>query len=126
MHWLPYGPGLDILLPKGEAYRLAVNPSHRRINGHTGQPMGAAAIGRFRHKGDSRNIPECICVIGLVTAPGHNPVFKHPQLAATDRRQDIAQPIVESQFGMLVMRSRIFRLGGPKTHLFRHFLARGN
>jgi hypothetical protein len=93
-------------------YFVARGPERSGIDGHAGQPGVRASVAGLGQEAEARVAAECFFVPLANPPPARNSLCKRRELAATDRRQQIAHPVVESDFGMLVVWRRVTGLRG--------------
>ena len=112
VHRLPDAAATRCSRPRG-ASRMSsrVAPNSARIDGDAGQPAVRAAVGGFGHELDAGQ-PRQRRAVALVDrrAVARACSGSDLQLAAADRREQVAQPVVVADLRVLVVRRRIARL----------------
>ena len=126
MHRFPQRSRLDILTFQRQSNPLTIRPRHCRIDHHTSQPMVRLAPVRNRHKRQTRQIPKSLLIQFAISRPLDDLGVQTHQLTPPHRRQQIAQPIVVSYLGVLVVRSRLTRLSKQIANPLNDLRIRGN
>lgn len=103
----PDGAGFDILSVEREADGFAVDFGNGWINREAGEPAGAAVPRGFGHEGDSRQVTELLN-IAIKHGPARvDAVAQVAQLATADGGEEIAEPVIEADLGVLVVGGRV-------------------
>jgi len=115
VHRLPHRPRLDVLRLEGAPDRLAVGAERLGVDEQAGQPAVALAVAGLGHEGDPRQVAEPLPVEGEVAPPCGDPLAERRELAASNRREEVRQPVVVPEDLVLVVRRRLARLRGEEA-----------
>ncbi len=126
MHGLPHGAGFDVFGFKGEADLLAGGASNLRIDGQARKPTGRLTPRSFGLHDDAREILEGFGIGFEVSATARDFAREAGELPQSDAGGDIAEAVVISDRGMLVVRSGVTSLGRQETSLLRQFSVIGD
>ena len=105
----------------GLAHSFAVHFRLRGVDGDAGEPASAAAIGCLRHELQAGQIPQPLDIAFEYLSSRRDSLIENLKLTSSDSRQDIAQSVIESQTGVLVVRRGIARLRCQKSGLVDQF-----
>jgi hypothetical protein len=107
VHRLPQWPGFDVGLIERAPHCIAVGAENGGIDQDAGQAAVAARVGRLGHEGDAGHAVEEFPVAVFDPSARVDALTEGGQLRAPDRGQKIAEPVVEAEFGVLVVRHRL-------------------
>src|ERR1051326_1105213 len=125
VHRLPHGTRLNVFSRECTTQVFATSTAFRGIDQNACKPSRAATERRFGHEFQSRNAGKSALISGTVFPTRLDPFLQMTELAASDGGKDVAHPVVEAQFGVLVVRRWIAGLGSEKTGFFNeHGLGR--
>ncbi len=109
---VPPKVGGHVLRLQCQAHILAGGAEFVRVDGDHRKPAVVPAPGRFGHEVDARQVAQRL-MVGFEDLPLAAHSFRqHPQLPATDGGEDVAQAVVVTDLGMLVVRRGVTGLGG--------------
>ena len=116
-HRLTEGPRLDVLGRERRDELVAAGAELLLLDEEAGEPVGVQPIRGLRHEGETGQVGE-----GVAVAEGHRAPLLHAlvedlELPAADAREDVGQPVVVADLGVLVGHARIARLLGPEAGL---------
>src|SRR5262249_41825042 len=118
MHRLPYRTRFDSGAIEPRYEFVARAPELVLVDQKTTEPVRMAAIGRLGHQSHTRDIGKSVAITERDGAAHVDSAVENPKLAASDAGQYVAEPVVVSNFGVLVSETGIARLGGPEAGLF--------
>ena len=112
MHRLPRSAGFDVEMLEVLAYFLGSRTERLSVERHDGKPAIRIAVREVGHELDPRNIGQCAAVAPVDLFPSLHHGWQPAKLSPSYRREQIAQPVIEAHFRVLVVRCRISRLRG--------------
>ncbi len=119
MHGLPHRTGFDVLGFKGETHLLAGDASHLQIDGQARKPAGRLAPRSLGLHDDSGEILEGFGIGFEVSATARDFAREAGELSQSDAGGDIAEAVVITDGGMLVVRGGVTSLSGQEASLLR-------
>ena len=121
MHGLPDGAGLDVLGFQREPNLLAGDARYFGINGQASQPAGRLSPRSLQLHGHAWQRHEGFGVGLEMSATTRDFAGETGELAEPDAGGDIAETVIITDGGMLVMRRGVPRLGRQETRLLGQF-----